>query len=171
MFISATMICSCGKQDLSAERQLAQRKAELDAREQSLDERVNDLNERVNALDERVNALADEEKERMNARAIPPGVQGQIPNDAQVKAEMESTIQQLSADDQALIPDPSQLAAEKVEKDRRTQERLAQSQGKVEDVQSRRQSKMEQAQRWRMSGGAGSPGADATSLAPSPAPQ
>jgi hypothetical protein len=122
MFISVTMICSCGKQDSSAERQLAQRKAELDAREQSLDERVNELNERVNALDDRVNELADAEKERMNARAMPPGVQGQIPDDAQVKAEMDSTIQQLQVDEQSRVPDPSQLAAEMAEKVRRTQE-------------------------------------------------
>ncbi|PYI41944.1 MAG: hypothetical protein DMF12_08380 [Verrucomicrobia bacterium] len=39
MLISFAMICSCQKQDLAAEQQLAQRKAELDAREKALDER------------------------------------------------------------------------------------------------------------------------------------
>ena len=119
MFISVTMICSCGKQDSSAEQQLALRKAELDAREHSLDERVNELNERVNALDDRVNALADAEKERMNARAVPPGVQGQI---SDVKDETDPTIQQPAVDEQSRVPDLSQLAAEMAEKVRRTQE-------------------------------------------------
>jgi len=49
MLISFAMICSCQKQDLAAEQQLAQRKAELDAREKALDEREKALAERENA--------------------------------------------------------------------------------------------------------------------------
>ena len=61
MLISFAMICSCQKQDLAAEQQLAQRKAELDAREK--------------ALDEREKALAERENAATNIRKIPADVQ------------------------------------------------------------------------------------------------
>ncbi len=171
------MTCSCQKQDSTAEQQLAQRKAELDAREQALDERVNALDERVSALNERVNALAEKEKATTNARTILPDVQGQVPAPAQVavpvpaevEAERDRTIQQLHADDRALMADHSRVDPEKIEKDRRTQERLAQSQ-RPEEVQRRSQRKLEQSQKWRMSGAAVSPAGEATSPTPSPTP-
>ncbi len=153
------MTCSCQKQDSTAEQQLAQRKAELDAREQALDERVN-------ALDERVNALAEKEKATTNARTILPDVQGQVPAPAQVEPERGSMIQQLPADARALIADPSHVDPEKVEKDRRTQERLAQP----EEVQRRSQRKFEAMKRWQTSSAAASPAADATSPTPAPTP-
>ena len=168
------MTCSCQKQDSTAEQQLAQRKAELDAREQSLDERVNALDERVSALDERVNALAEKEKATTNGRTILPDVQGQVPAPpqvtipvpAQVEPERDSMIQQLPADARALVADPSQVDSEKVEKDRRTQERLAQP----EEVQRRSQLKFEAMKRWQTSRAAASPAADATSPTPAPTP-
>ncbi len=78
MVISLAMICSCQKQDATAEQQLAQRKVELDTREDALIERVNELNEKVNALDEKVKALAEKETAALNARTIPTDVQPQI---------------------------------------------------------------------------------------------
>ena len=181
MLISFGMICSCQKQDSSAEQQLAQRKTEVDAREQALDERVNALDERLNALDEKVKALAEKEKATTNARTILPGVQDQIPDPAQVKAESDRRIQQLPADAPALIADPSQVNSAEDEKDKLRQERLAQSQPGPEEIQRRRQRKLEAIQKWRMSGAAVSPAAeatspirslavDATSPAPSPTP-
>src|SRR6266498_3653838 len=90
MVIPFAMICSCQKQDSTAEQQLAQRKTELDTREdtliereKALDERVNALAEKVNALDERVNALAENEK-----AAIPPAQSSDTISDpTQAKAE------------------------------------------------------------------------------------
>jgi len=160
MLISVGMICSCQKQDSAAEQQIAQRKAEQDAREQALDERVN-------VLDEKVKALAEKEKATTNARTILPGVQDQIPDPAQVKAESDRRIQQLPTEAPALIADPSQVNSAEDEKDRLRQERLAQSQRDPEEIQRQRQRKLEQ--KWRMSHAAVSPAAEATSPTPSPA--
>jgi hypothetical protein len=84
-------------------KQLAQRKVELDAREEALVERKSALDEREKALDEREKSLAEKQKGTMNARPNPTNVQGQTPDPAQVQAERDRIIQQLS------IPDsPSQ---------------------------------------------------------------
>src|SRR5204863_194368 len=89
MLISFAMICSCQKQDLAAEQQLAQRKAELDAREK--------------ALDEREKALAERENAATNIRKIPADVQRPVRDPAQVKAEKEKRLQQLPPGAQGLI--------------------------------------------------------------------
>jgi hypothetical protein len=90
MVISFAMICSCQKQDLAAEQQLAQRKTELDAREKVLDER---------------------EKASKNARTIARGVQGQTPEPSQGNAERDSRLQQLPAELRTLIPHTSRVTA------------------------------------------------------------
>jgi len=74
MLISFAMICSCQKQDSAAERQIAQRKAELDAREK---------------------ALAEREKATTNIRRIPADVQRRIPDPAQVQAQRDKRRQQM----------------------------------------------------------------------------
>jgi hypothetical protein len=110
MLVSFAMICSCQKQNSAVEQQLAQRKVELDAREEALverksalDEREKALDEREKAPDEREKALAEKQKGTMNARPNPTNVQAQTPDPAQVQAERDRMIQQLS------IPDsPSQ---------------------------------------------------------------
>jgi len=142
VLIPFAMICSCQKQDLAAEQQLAQRKAELDAREK--------------ALDEREKALAEREKTTASARMIPPDLQSrrQVRDPAQVKAERERRLQQLPPDLQGLIADPSQGR----EQDPRMQERLAQ-----------RERRMEELQRARMAHAAKPFGTEATSPTPSPA--
>jgi hypothetical protein len=91
-----------------------------------------------------------------------------IRDPAQVQAEVNSGIEQTPADAQARIADPLQGDPEKAEKDR-MREQLAQSQRGLEDQQSRRQRKLEQIQKWRMSGAAASTPAQATSSIPSPA--
>ena len=73
MVICFAIICSCQKQDSTAEQELAQRKMELEAREKALDERMNALDERVNSLYGKVNASAEKEKAMENARIIPTG--------------------------------------------------------------------------------------------------
>src|SRR5437762_7084224 len=97
MLISFAMICSCQKQDLATEQQLAQRKAELDARKKALDEREKALAERKNAA--------------TNIRKIPADVQRPVQDAAQVKAEKEKRLQQLPPEAQVLIADPSRMAA------------------------------------------------------------
>ena len=162
ILISFAMICSCQKQDLAAEQQLAQRKAELDAREKALDEREK-------ALDER-------EKATTNIRRIPPDVQRRIPADvqrripdaAQVKAEKDRRIQQLPPEAQMLIPDAARVQAGTAEKDRKKQERSAQRQLGAEGLQREWQRPLDKAQ---MSGAAAAPAVEATSPTPSPTPQ
>jgi hypothetical protein len=153
----------CQKQDSAAEQQLAQRKAELDAREQAFDERMN-------ALDKRLSALVERERETRDAEPTPSAAQSQavIPDPAQVKAENDSRIQKVPADAPALIADLSQVNSAEDEKDRLRQERLAQSQPRLEEIQRRRQRKVEAIQNWRMSHAAVSP-AEANSPTPSPA--
>ena len=143
MLISIAMICSCQKQDSAAEQQLAQRKAELGAREK--------------ALDEREKALAEREKATASARMIPPDLQSrrQVRDPAQVKAERERRLQQLPPALQGLIADPSQG---RDETDTRMQERIAQ-----------RERRMEELQRKRMAHAVRPFGADTTSPTPSPA--
>ena len=149
ILISFAMVSSCQKQSSTAEQQLAQRKAELDAREKALDEREK-------ASDEREKALAEKEKATASARTILPNLQspGQVRDPAQVKAERERRLQQLPPDLQGLIADPSQGR----EQDPRMQERLAQ-----------RERRMEELQRARMAHAAKPFGTEATSPTPSPA--
>src|SRR6266513_721189 len=165
ILISLGMICSCQKQNSAAEQQLAQRKAELDAREQAINQREQAANQTERAVTQRDKVLAEKEKATTNARTILPGVQGQIPDPAQLNAQSDGRIQQLPADDESLIADPSQRNAEKVEKDRRTQELLAQRRRTPEEIERQRQRKFELIQR-TMSGAA-----EATSATPSPTPR
>jgi hypothetical protein len=153
VIISFAMICSCQKQDSAAEQQLAQQKAALDAREKALDERVNALDESVNVLNGRVNALAEKQNATANVRTIPTDPQTQISDPAQIQAERDAVIQQLSAEIRARIPDDSKMKADG-EMER---------QAGLEQPQGQRQPKLE------MSGGAIFPAPEATSPTPSPA--
>src|SRR5262249_24453244 len=111
LLIPFALICSCQKQDSTAEQQLAQRKTELDDREK--------------ALEERERALAEREKIVARPRIV------RVPR-APPAAEPQRTIPpQLSA----LIADPSQLRGER---EQRMQERLAERQRKMEEIQRMR---------------------------------
>jgi hypothetical protein len=124
MLICFAMICSCQKHGSAAERQLAQRKAELDAREK--------------ALDEREKALAERENATGSARTISPDLQSrrQVRDPAQVQAERDSRLEQLPPDARQLIIEPSRVKSGKDEKDRRMQERLARRQRRLEEQQT-----------------------------------
>ena len=113
MLISLAMICSCQKQDSTAEAQLAQRKAELDAREK--------------AVGERERAVAEREKAIARSRIIPSDAQsqGRVIDPEQAKAERDRRIQQLPPEFRALIPDRARIEAERA---RKTQDRAVQTQ-------------------------------------------
>jgi chromosome segregation ATPase len=156
MLISFAMICSCQKQDSTAEQQLAQRKTELETREKALDERVDALDAKVNALDERVNVLVENEMAAANARMITPAQSSDTISDpTQSKAERDRKIQEIAAEFRAMVPDSG--------KDRITKERLSQAQGALKELMSQKQPK------WQTSGAAGSPAAEIASPTPSPA--
>jgi glucose/arabinose dehydrogenase len=109
--IPFALVCSCQKQDSTAEQQLAQRKTELDAREK--------------ALDEREKALAQQEKLVARRRPVPiprpvPAVpQGTVPADLQGlmgrmqeiqrkrAAEVQSNERTVPATEQAASPSQS----------------------------------------------------------------
>ena len=110
LLIPFALLCSCQKQDSTAEQQLAQRKTELDAREK--------------ALDEREKALA--EREKLVAKPRVPSVPRIAP------AEPQRTV---PPELKGLIADPSQL---RTEREQRIQERLAERQRKMEEVQKMR---------------------------------
>jgi hypothetical protein len=156
MLIPFAMICSCQKQDLAAEQQLAQRKAELDAREK--------------ALDEREKALAEREKAIASARTIPSDLpsrrQGRDP--AEMKAERERRLQQLPPDLQGLIADPSQG---RDETDTRMQERLAQRQRRMEQLQRERMAHAVKPFGAETASPTSSPTIEATSPSSSPTPE
>jgi len=163
MLIGLAIICSCQKQDSAAEQQLAQRKVELDAREEA-------LAERKSALDERERALAEREKAIANARTIPTSVQGQTPDPAQVKAETDTRIQQLPPEVRALVPDRSRIQAEQAKKNREKQERSAQSQIGLEDLQRQWQRQQDKAKMSAGAFGAKAESAQTGATAPSPSP-
>ncbi len=102
MVISFAMICSCQKQDSTAEQQLAQRKTELDAREDALIEREKVADDREKALDKREKAFGERETATLNDRTIPTDGQSQISDPAQDKAERDRTIQQVTAEFRAI---------------------------------------------------------------------
>ena len=113
MLIPFALVCSCQKQDSTAEQQLAQRKTELDAREK--------------ALDEREKALA--EREKLVAK---PRVASSAPVPRIAPAEPQRTV---PPELKGLMADPSQL---RTEREQRMQERLAERQRKMEELQKMR---------------------------------
>ena len=113
LLIPFALVCSCQKQDSTAEQQLAQRKTELDAREKGLDDREK--------------ALA--EREKVVTKPTKPRV-GQVPRIA--PAEPQRTV---PPELKGLLADPSQL---RTEREQRMQERLAERQRKMEEIQKRR---------------------------------
>ncbi len=110
LLLPFALVCSCHKQDSTAEQQLAQRKADLDARE--------------NALDEREKALADREK--LAAKPRVPRVPRVAPAE---------TPRSIPPELKGLIADPSQSNDDRQQ---RMQERLAERQRKMEEIQKMR---------------------------------
>ena len=109
LLIPFALVCSCEKQDSTAEQQLAQRKTELDAREK--------------ALDEREKALAERERLIVKPRVAP------IPR---APAGSQRTV---PPDLQGLMADPNQA---RTEREQRMQERLAERQRRMEEIRKMR---------------------------------
>ena len=168
MLMSLALICSCGRQDSGAEQQLSQRKVELDTRENALAERESSLDARETALNEREKTYTEREKAIAKVRTTRPD---QTPNASQSQDERDARLQRVPAEFRPLVPDPSQMKAAKTEKERMAHERLTQAQRAPEELQSRRQRKVEAMQKWQTSDAAGSPAAEETSPSASPTPE
>src|SRR5436309_9496076 len=159
MFISFAMICSCQKQDSTAEAQLAQRKTEVDVREEA-------LIQREKAVEEKEKEIAEREKVLANSRIIQS--QRQAPDAAQAEAERQKRIQQLPPEFKALIPDRSQVEAAQAQEQQQSAQRKSEIQ-KSQRMQNARQRKLDAMQKWQTSGAALSPGAQSSSPTASPA--
>jgi hypothetical protein len=110
LLIPFALVCSCQKQDSTAEQQLAQQKTELDAREKALDEREKALAQRAK--------LVATPRIAPVPRIAPAGPQRTVPPELK-----------------GLMADPSQL---RTEREQRMQERLAERQRKTEELQKMR---------------------------------
>jgi DNA repair exonuclease SbcCD ATPase subunit len=137
LLIPFALVCSCQKQDSTAEQQLAQRKTELDAREKALDEREKALTER----------------KKLVAKPRVPWVPRIAPAEPQRTVPPQLT---------GLIADPSQL---RTEREQRMQERLAERQRKMEELQKMR------AARALPRPQTTAPATEAASPSPSPTPE
>src|SRR5262245_29471287 len=113
LLIPLALVCSCQKQDSTAEQQLTQQKTELETRDKALDEREKAL----------------EQREKLVAKPRVPSVPRIYP--APSAAPQQTVPPELAG----LVADPTKLRAER---EQRIQERLAQRQRKVEEVQRRR---------------------------------
>jgi len=110
LLIPFALVCSCQKQDSTAEEQFAQRKTELEAREKALDEREKAVTQR----------------EKLAAKPRVPSVPRVAP------AEPQRTV---PPELKGLMADPSQL---RTEREQRIQERLVERQQKMEEIQRMR---------------------------------
>src|SRR6059058_2407550 len=137
LLIPLALGCSCQKRDAIAEQQLAQRKADLDAREKALDEREKTLTDR----------------EKLTAKTRVPTVPRRAPAEPQRSIPPEL---------KGLIADPSQA---REGREQRIQERLADRQRKIDEVQKMR------AARGRPLPQATAPVTEAASPSPSPTPE
>ncbi len=137
LLIPFALICSCQKQDSTAEQQLAQRKTELDAREKALDEREKALAQRAKLVATPRIAPVPRIAPAERQRTVPPELKG-------------------------LMADPSQL---RTEREQRMQERLAERQRKMEEVQKMRIPAL------RRNQATAPPTEEAASPSPSPTPE
>jgi predicted nucleic acid-binding Zn-ribbon protein len=113
LLIPFTLVCSCQKQDSTAEQQLAQRRAELDAREKALDEKEKALSAREKSAATSRIARVPRVQPAESQRSVPPELKG-------------------------LIADPSQARSER---EQRMQERLAQRQQKLDEIRKMREAR------------------------------
>jgi hypothetical protein len=100
LLIPFALVCSCQKQDSTAEQQLAQRKTELDAREKALDEREKLVARRRVAP---VPRPAPGEPQR----TVPPDLQGLMGKMQEIQRRRVPAVPR----DQATVPATEQVAS------------------------------------------------------------
>src|SRR5258708_30330377 len=103
LLIPFALVCSCQKQDSTAEQQLAQRKTELDAREKALDEREKALADRTKIVVKPRVAPVPRTPPAAPQRTVPPDLQGLMADPSQLRTEREQRIQERLADRQRTI--------------------------------------------------------------------
>jgi hypothetical protein len=111
LLIPFALICSCQKQDSTAEEQLAQRKTELDAREKALDEREKALAEREKLLARPRVVPVPRPAPAESQRTVPPDLQGLVGKMQELQRRRIPPVPRnqatVPATDQAASPIPS----------------------------------------------------------------
>jgi hypothetical protein len=111
LLIPFALVCSCQKQDSTAEQQLAQRKTELDAREKVLDEREKALAEREKLLARPRVAPVPRPAPAESQRTVPPDLQGLLGKMQELQRRRAPAVQRnqttVPATEQAASPIPS----------------------------------------------------------------
>jgi hypothetical protein len=107
LLIPFALICSCEKQDSTAEQQLAQRKTELDAREKALDERERALAEREKLVARPRIAPVPRPAPADPQRTVPPDLQGLIGKMQEMQRTRGRNRATVPATEQAASPIPS----------------------------------------------------------------
>jgi len=109
LLIPFALVCSCEKQDSTAEQQLAQRKTELDAREKALDEREQALAKREKLIVKPRIAPVPRTVPAARQRAIPPDLQGRMADPSQLRAEREQRMQERLAERRRKIEEAQRM--------------------------------------------------------------
>jgi hypothetical protein len=106
LLIPFALICSCQKQDSTAEQQLAQRKTELDAREKALDEREKALAERRKLVAKPRPVPVPRPRPAESQRTVPPDLQDLIGKMQEIQRTRDPAVRR----DQATVS-PTEEAA------------------------------------------------------------
>jgi len=112
LLVPYALVCSCQKQDVTAEQQLAQRKAELDAREKALDEREKALASREKlAAKPRVPTVPRVAPAAEPQRSVPPEFKGLIADPSQSRADHEQRLRERLAERQQRMDEIQKMRA------------------------------------------------------------
>jgi hypothetical protein len=111
LLIPFALVCSCEKQDSTAEQQLAQRKTELDAREKALDEREKALAERQTLVAKPRVVPVPRTAPAESQRTVPPDLQGLMGKMEELQKRRVPAVRRnqatASSTDDAAAPSPS----------------------------------------------------------------
>jgi len=107
LLIPFALVCSCQKQDSTAEQQLAQRKTELDAREKALDEREKALAEREKLVAKPRVVPVSRPAPAEPQRTVPPDLQGLMGKMQELQRRTVPAVQR----NRATVPAPEEAAS------------------------------------------------------------
>jgi hypothetical protein len=110
LLIPFALVCSCQKQDSTAEQQLAQRKTELDAREKALDAREKVLAERQKLVARPRPVPVPRPRPAEPRRTVPPDLQdlmGKMQEMQRMRVPAVRNQATVPATDEAASPSPS----------------------------------------------------------------
>ncbi len=120
LLIPFALVCSCQKQDSTAQQQLAQRKTELDGREKALDEREKALVERAKLVATPRIAPVPRIAPAESQRTVPPELKGLMAYPSQLRTEREQRIQERLAERQRKMEEMQRMRVRAVPRNQAT---------------------------------------------------